>query len=156
MPNFWRNVIIKNDKWSVINLFLGAEYGLFPILSRCLWRDLVPFFALHAVHRAMIICCFFLVNLNIYFFFSWSKQPTDPLLFDLMFSLVCFPITQLIISSFHLRLNRLLTFVSFCVMIVNMYRTHIHHFNATYTTADCRCVLRSIGIGNPISKNQLN
>lgn len=59
------------------------------------------------------------------------------LLFDLMFSLVRFPITQLIISSFYLRLVRLLILFPFVLMIVNIL-TFVHFTKMSAVSFDCR------------------
>lgn len=112
MPNFWRNVIIKNDKWSIINLFLVVDYSHLTLaLVRSLgrWRIAAWLFSSFTV----IIC------------FSWSERNSGlfdgsrsvrlPFEFDLMFLLMLFSIIQLIISSFRLWLDSIIYIASFCV-----------------------------------------
>lgn len=74
MPNFWRNVIIKNDKWSVINLFLilfrvpakhGTVFRLLVLSFIGLWLFLVLWknFFLRRVRR---------IWLNVFFAYIFS------------------------------------------------------------------------------------
>lgn len=78
MPIFWRNVIIKNDKWSFINLFVVAkEFSYRPPSPR--WLNFLSSFSHRLLLRkcysplsARLIICFVFCFVFSSPFFFWS------------------------------------------------------------------------------------
>lgn len=139
MPNFWRNVIIKNDKWSVINLFLLAPNML---VALCLILSFIIAIVLW-LGCALWLFASFLLLILLLPVSRWKRsndigsretktETRDSLLFDLMFLLVLFPDYPAYYFFIPFVIGSITHFVSFCVFDCKTETTLIHKSTDKY------------------------